>query len=73
MTLLSLISHFSDKDGKNVLFRLHLSPLKDPKMSKKPIAPYPKKFFWGYCQALLSLSHSLSICLSQLSISFFIS
>ena len=48
MTLLSLISHFSDKDGKNVLFRLHLSPLKDPKMSKKPIAPYPKKFFWVY-------------------------
>ena len=44
MTLLSLISHFSDKDGKNVLFRLHLSPLKDPKMSKKPIAPYPKIF-----------------------------
>ena len=44
MTLLSLISHFSDKDGKNVLFGLHLSPLKDPKMSKKPIAPYPKIF-----------------------------
>ena len=46
MTLLGLISHFSDKDGKNVLFRLHLSPLKDPKMSKKPIAPYPKNLFW---------------------------